>query len=114
MLKITADHIETALKTVTETSLAGVNLHPLGEKTLDDIGGLADAKKILLETMLWPAKVRCRLFGCFRNKNDNSFSTLICSRKHPFVYRLVCSFMDLQVQVKLYWQEQLPNIAALG
>ncbi|KAJ3654628.1 hypothetical protein Zmor_013803 [Zophobas morio] len=56
VLKITADHIETALKTVTETTLAGVNLHPPGEKTLDDIGGLADAKKILLETMLWPAK----------------------------------------------------------
>ncbi|RZC38937.1 peroxisome biogenesis protein 1, partial [Asbolus verrucosus] len=56
VIKITREHCEKALETVTLTSLEGVNLHPLGDRDLDDIGGLADVKKILIETMLWPAK----------------------------------------------------------
>lgn len=57
VMKITESHCESALKTVTETCLSGVNLLPSGDKSLDDIGGLADVKKLLIETMLWPAKV---------------------------------------------------------
>ncbi|XP_044266288.1 peroxisome biogenesis factor 1 [Tribolium madens] len=55
-MKITEKYCEVALETVTETSLSGVNLLPSGDKNLDDIGGLADVKKLLIETMLWPAK----------------------------------------------------------
>jgi peroxin-1 len=56
VIKINQQHCERALETVTEICLAGVNLLPPGDKDLNDIGGLAEVKKILIETMLWPAK----------------------------------------------------------
>ncbi|EFA04352.1 uncharacterized protein Pex1 [Tribolium castaneum] len=55
-MTITEKCCETALETVTETCLSGVNLLPSGDKNLDDIGGLSSVKKLLIETMLWPAK----------------------------------------------------------
>lgn len=56
-LKVTDGHCEAALSNASTLSLRDVQLHSPGERDFADIGGLDDVKKILVETMLWPAQV---------------------------------------------------------
>lgn len=56
-IAVTTDHFEKALKNTCILSLQNVNLHSPGSKSFSDIGGLHDVKKILVESLMWPAQV---------------------------------------------------------
>ncbi|CAH0557658.1 unnamed protein product [Brassicogethes aeneus] len=53
---ITEVHCEKGLKTTCVLSLHDVQLHSPGNKDFSDVGGLGDVKKILVESLLWPAQ----------------------------------------------------------
>lgn len=57
-IKITQHYCDNALTNTCVLSLQNVNLHSPGGKDFSDIGGLDEVKKILIESLLWPAKVR--------------------------------------------------------
>ncbi|XP_022913613.2 peroxisomal ATPase PEX1 isoform X1 [Onthophagus taurus] len=50
------DHCLKALEASSSLSLRNVQLHTPGNRDFSDIGGLEDVKKILIESMLWPAQ----------------------------------------------------------
>ncbi|KAI3406446.2 PEX1 [Candida oxycetoniae] len=52
---VSEEHVDKALSGYTPSSLRGVKLQKSGT-SWSDIGGLTDAKKILLETLEWPTK----------------------------------------------------------
>lgn len=56
-ITINADHFEKALKNTCVLSLENVHLYSPGSKNFSDIGGLLNLKKILVESLLWPAQV---------------------------------------------------------
>ncbi|KAK5645874.1 hypothetical protein RI129_004338 [Pyrocoelia pectoralis] len=53
---VTLSHCELAIQNSTALSLKDIRLHSPGDKDFDDIGGLEDVKKILIECMLWPVQ----------------------------------------------------------
>lgn len=53
---ITAADFATAQADCRPAALEGVQLQENADSTLDDVGALAVAKEVLLETMLWPSK----------------------------------------------------------
>lgn len=55
--KINQKHCNAALENTCVLSLQNVNLHSPGEKDFLDVGGLEDVKDVLVESLLWPAKV---------------------------------------------------------
>ena len=57
-LSIFNEDIEKALEGYTPAALRGANLHSPGDLRWQDIGGLNNVKDILVETLLWPSKVR--------------------------------------------------------
>lgn len=52
------EDFEVALSGFTPASIRNVPLHQAGELGWADIGGLADVKETLIETLQWPTKVR--------------------------------------------------------
>lgn len=58
---VTNEDVETAYKSAVTLALRDVRLHSPGDKNFKDVGGLEDVKKILVESMRWPAQVS-RLF----------------------------------------------------
>lgn len=65
--KVTNAHCELSLTNTTDLSLKDVNLHSPGEKDFSDIGGLENAKKELLESMMWPLQVSIVYLRNFEN-----------------------------------------------
>lgn len=57
MQKVTQENVDAALNNTCVLSLQNVNLHSPGEKDFLDVGGLEDVKDVLVESLLWPAKV---------------------------------------------------------
>ncbi|XP_018567374.1 peroxisome biogenesis factor 1 [Anoplophora glabripennis] len=55
-LVLNNNHFERALKNACVLSLQNVHLHSPGSKSFTDIGGLHDVKKILVESLMWPAQ----------------------------------------------------------
>ncbi|KAJ8946677.1 hypothetical protein NQ318_019992 [Aromia moschata] len=55
-LKCMMSIFQRALKNTCVLSLQNVQLHSPGDKNFSDIGGLHDVKKILVESLLWPAQ----------------------------------------------------------
>ena len=51
------EDFEKALETYKPVSLRNITLHKPEDITFDDIGGLKYIKTMLIETILWPAKV---------------------------------------------------------
>ena len=60
-LQLTDDDFNEALTDYTPASLRNVPLHQAGDVGWDDIGGLKPVKEALIETLLWPSKVRCQI-----------------------------------------------------
>ncbi|KAK3583344.1 hypothetical protein CHS0354_038957 [Potamilus streckersoni] len=56
IMELTQDDFERAFHGFTPASLRNVPLHEAGELGWDDIGGLKDIKKTLVQTLQWPAK----------------------------------------------------------
>jgi peroxin-1 len=56
-------HIESAVEDHVPFGLYGINFKPPVEsrKRWDDVGGLAEAKQMLLETLKWPTQVEISL-----------------------------------------------------
>lgn len=54
--EFTATNFDTALSGFTPSSLRGINLQKDTSTSWSDIGGLTDAKQILLETLEWPTR----------------------------------------------------------
>ena len=48
-----------ALDSYVPASLKGLSLHKSGSISFNSVGGLAEAKTTLQETLLWPSKVYC-------------------------------------------------------
>lgn len=56
-IPLNLSHCERALKKCSSLNLRDVQLHSPGDRDFDDVGGLDDVKKMLVETLLWPAQV---------------------------------------------------------
>lgn len=56
-IPLNLSHCERALEKCSSLNLRDVHLHTPGDRNFDDIGGLDDVKKTLVETLLWPAQV---------------------------------------------------------
>lgn len=57
MTTVNQNHCDAALKNTCVLSLQNVTLHSPGDKDFLDVGGLEHVKDILIESLLWPAKV---------------------------------------------------------
>ena len=55
--QIAEEDFVTALKGFKPAALRGVALHSAGDLGWSDVGGLANVKDALMETLLWPTKV---------------------------------------------------------
>lgn len=54
---VSNEHCEVALQIVSDICMDNVNLHCPGSRDFSDIGGLEEAKEILLANLVWPLKV---------------------------------------------------------
>lgn len=54
---VSNEHCEVALQLVSDICLDNVKLHSPGTRDFSDIGGLEEAKEILLANLVWPLQV---------------------------------------------------------
>lgn len=63
-VSLNSKHLELAVEDYVPIGLHGINLKPPAESRVawSDVGGLTEAKRIIIETLKWPTQVYCTFF----------------------------------------------------